>query len=142
MVFFAKPGRFLKGRSRTMVDPEPDVPKAGSKAPTPDGEMKALRSRLDALKNERENESARGGLLGQPSSKRSDNGAFAKAMRASSELAAGVIVGGGLGYLLDKQFGTLPIFLIIFLMVGMAAGFLNLYKLGMRRTDGTDGPKT
>jgi ATP synthase protein I len=125
-----------------MVDPEPDAPKAGSKALPPGGEIEALRSRLDALKSEREGESTRGGLLGQPSSKGSDNGAFAKAMRASSELAAGVIVGGGLGYLLDRQFGTLPIFLIIFLMVGMAAGFLNLYKLGMRRTNGTDEPKT
>lgn len=61
-------------------------------------------------------------------------------MRASSELAAGVIVGGGIGYLLDRQFGTMPIFLLIFLMVGMAAGFLNLYKLGMRRPGGPDEP--
>lgn len=125
-----------------MADPEPDVPKPGSKAPSPGGEMESLRSRLDALKAQREGEGARGGLFGRPSSKGSDNGAFAKAMRASSELAAGVIVGGGIGYLLDRQFGTLPIFLIIFLMVGMAAGFLNLYKLGMRRTDGADGPRT
>ncbi|MCZ8182309.1 MAG: AtpZ/AtpI family protein [Beijerinckiaceae bacterium] len=125
-----------------MADPEPDVPKPGPKASSPGGEMESLRSRLDALKAQREGESARGGLFGGSSSKGTDNGAFAKAMRATSELAAGVIVGGGIGYLLDRQLGTLPIFLIIFLMVGMAAGFLNLYKLGMRRTDGTDGPRT
>lgn len=125
-----------------MSDPGPEVPKQGLKANPPGGEMDQLRSRLDALKAQREDESSRGGLMGRSSSSQSDQGAFAKAMRASSELAAGVIVGGGIGYLLDQQFGTLPIFLIIFLMVGMGAGFLNLYKLGMRRTGGPDEPKT
>ncbi len=121
-----------------MSDPGPEAPKTGSKASEASGEMESLRSRLDALKAQREGESQSGGILGARSSSQADKGAFAKAMRASSELAAGVIVGGGIGYLLDQQLGTLPIFLIIFLMVGMAAGFLNLYKLGMRRTGGND----
>ena len=38
------------------------------------------------------------------------------------ELATGILVGVGIGYGLDVLFGTLPVFLAIFSMVGFAAG--------------------
>jgi len=48
--------------------------------------------------------------------------------RIATELVSGVLVGAGLGYFLDKLVGTAPILLIIFLILGGAAGFLNVYR--------------
>ena len=44
------------------------------------------------------------------------------AYRMVIELATGILLGVGLGYGLDALFGTLPVFLAIFAMVGFAAG--------------------
>ncbi|MBT0959295.1 AtpZ/AtpI family protein [Alphaproteobacteria bacterium KMM 3653] len=38
------------------------------------------------------------------------------------ELVAGLAIGFGIGYGLDSLFGTLPIFLVLFTMLGLAAG--------------------
>jgi len=48
--------------------------------------------------------------------------------RIATELVSGVLVGAGLGYLLDKLCNTGPLQLIIFLILGGAAGFLNVYR--------------
>jgi ATP synthase protein I len=42
-------------------------------------------------------------------------------------LVSGVVVGVGIGYLLDKYFGTSPYLTIIFFFFGLAAGFKNMY---------------
>ena len=44
------------------------------------------------------------------------------AWRMVIELATGIMVGTGIGYGLDRLFGTLPIFLVIFSLLGFAAG--------------------
>ncbi len=49
-------------------------------------------------------------------------------MRIGVELVAAVVVGGVLGYLLDGWLGTRPLFMVIFLLIGMAAGFLTVYR--------------
>ncbi|MEM9048266.1 MAG: AtpZ/AtpI family protein [Pseudomonadota bacterium] len=38
------------------------------------------------------------------------------------DLVAGVGIGFGMGYWLDTQFGSMPLFLILFVMLGLAAG--------------------
>ena len=48
--------------------------------------------------------------------------------RVGTELLAGVLVGAGIGYLLDEYFSMRPLFLIVFLFLGGAAGFLNVYR--------------
>lgn len=50
------------------------------------------------------------------------------AMRVISELAAGLAVGGVLGYLLDYGLDTLPLFSILCFFLGAAAGFRNIYR--------------
>ncbi len=50
-------------------------------------------------------------------------------IRIAADLLAGVLVGGGIGYVLDDFFGTKPILLVIFLFFGGAAGFLNVYRM-------------
>ncbi len=51
-----------------------------------------------------------------------------RAFRMSTEFVAGVIAGGGLGWLLDRWLGTSPWGLIVFLMLGFAAGVYNMMR--------------
>ncbi len=53
---------------------------------------------------------------------------YAKGFRLSSELVAGVAVGAGLGWLADRWLGIAPWGLIIFLLLGFAAGVLNVMR--------------
>lgn len=46
----------------------------------------------------------------------------------SAELLAGVLVGAGIGYLIDAFFNTAPWFLAIFTILGGAAGILSIYR--------------
>jgi ATP synthase protein I len=38
------------------------------------------------------------------------------------ELVAGLMIGFGIGYGLDTLFGTMPVFLVLFILAGFAAG--------------------
>jgi ATP synthase protein I len=51
-----------------------------------------------------------------------------KAMRLSSEFIAGVIAGAGLGWLVDRMLGTSPWGMIILMMLGFAAGLMNVLR--------------
>ncbi len=51
------------------------------------------------------------------------------AMRIGTELAAGLAVGIGIGYGLDLWFGTKPWLVIVFFILGAAAGFVNVYRV-------------
>jgi ATP synthase protein I len=48
------------------------------------------------------------------------------AFRFSTEMVAALIVGGGIGYGIDRFAGTKPIFLIVFFVLGAAAGIRNV----------------
>ena len=52
------------------------------------------------------------------------------AYRMVIELATGILVGVGIGYGLDVLFGTLPILLAIFSLVGFAAGVRTMLGTG------------
>ncbi|MBF0531165.1 MAG: AtpZ/AtpI family protein [Deltaproteobacteria bacterium] len=57
--------------------------------------------------------------------------AYASTMGISVVLAT--IIGFFIGYyLLDQWLGTKPLFTIIFLLVGIVAGFRNMYVIGMK----------
>lgn len=58
----------------------------------------------------------------------SDPTALGRAMRASTEFIAGVLAGGGVGWAIDKGLGTSPWGLIVFLMLGFAAGVFNVLR--------------
>ncbi|MCC0015943.1 MAG: AtpZ/AtpI family protein [Rhodobiaceae bacterium] len=53
---------------------------------------------------------------------------YAQAMRLSSEFIAGIAVGTGLGWAIDQVFGIAPWGMIVFLMLGFAAGVLNVLR--------------
>jgi ATP synthase protein I len=53
---------------------------------------------------------------------------YARGFRLSSELVAGVVVGAGLGWLIDRVFGIAPWGFIVFLLLGFVAGVLNVMR--------------
>jgi ATP synthase protein I len=54
--------------------------------------------------------------------------AMARGFRLSSELIAGVVVGALIGWAFDRLLSTSPFGLIVFLLVGFAAGVLNVIR--------------
>jgi ATP synthase protein I len=58
----------------------------------------------------------------------SDPSAMARGFRLSAELVAGVLVGAGIGWLLDRWLGITPWGMIVFLLLGFAAGVLNVMR--------------
>src|SRR4051794_29313391 len=60
----------------------------------------------------------------------SDRGkAMGRALRISTELVGGIVVGSAIGYGLDRWLGTeKPWFFIVFFMLGAAAGMLNVIR--------------
>ncbi len=54
--------------------------------------------------------------------------------KISTEIIAALIVGVGIGLIVDNYFNTKPIGLIIFFIFGAFAGFLNVYRV-MRRIE-------
>jgi ATP synthase protein I len=57
-----------------------------------------------------------------------DPSAIARGFRLSTELVAGVLVGAFIGWLLDRWLGISPWGLIVFLLLGFAAGVLNVIR--------------
>jgi len=56
-------------------------------------------------------------------------GAGAILARVATELVAGVIVGAFIGWVLDRWFGTSPLFLVLLFFLGAAAGMLNVWRM-------------
>ena len=54
--------------------------------------------------------------------------------KISTEIIASLVVGVGIGLIVDKYLNTKPFGLIIFFIFGAIAGFLNVYRV-MRRIE-------
>ncbi|MBI4665036.1 MAG: AtpZ/AtpI family protein [Nitrospinae bacterium] len=52
------------------------------------------------------------------------------------QLAVSILIGLGIGLALDRWLGTKPWFMLLFLIFGVAAGFLNVYRTAMK--EGSD----
>ena len=96
----------------------------GDRTEPPDNEA-ALSARLKRL-GERLDQTSRPSET--VSRQTRDTSAFARGFRQSSEMVGGVLVGAGLGWLLDRWLGTSPWGLIVFLLLGFAAGILNVMR--------------
>lgn len=96
--------------------PEPDDEAALS------ARLRSLRERLGQVQANRERRTEPGARSAV------DASAMARGLRLSAELVAGVLVGGGLGWLLDRWLGTSPLGLILLLMLGFAGGVLNVLR--------------
>lgn len=70
-----------------------------------------------------------------------------RALRVSTELIGGIVVGAGIGwwldtYLMPTAFGvrTWPLMFIVFFLFGSAAGILNVVRSGMKIKTGPSDP--
>ena len=91
----------------------------------------ALRARLDRLSGELKGRAA---PPPSPEPKREVKpdgvgSAMSLGLRAGSEFVSAVIVGLGIGWALDRALGTNPAFLIVFFLIGVAAGVWNVIWL-------------
>ncbi len=98
-----------------------------------------LGARLDAVR-QRERDEAR-----QNPKLPLETGAYGAAWRLSMEMVAGLVGGGGFGWLLDYWLGTKPWFMIVFFVLGAVAGMNSAIRAARQmnaaaeRDDG--GPK-
>ena len=59
---------------------------------------------------------------------KNNSSAFGLAMRITTDLMSGIIIGGIMGWSFDKLFGTEPWLLIIFFVFGVCAGITNVIR--------------
>ena len=83
-----------------------------------------LASRIALAKRERELEDKR--ASGDASA---DTTGMARGLRIGSEFVAAILVGTGIGYLIDLGLGTSPWGMLILFMVGFAAGIRNVIRV-------------
>jgi ATP synthase protein I len=73
----------------------------------------------------------------------SDPSALARGFRLSAEFVAGVLIGTAIGWLIDRFVGTTPWGMIVFLLLGFAAGVLNVMRAaGIVPSNRLDPPGT
>ncbi len=70
-----------------------------------------------------------------------DPSAIARGFRLSTELVAAVVVGAALGWLVDRWLGISPWGMIVFLLLGFAAGVLNVMRAAGVAPSGPLDPK-
>ncbi len=64
---------------------------------------------------------------------------FLRAASVGLNLVFSTFIGLGIGYFLDKKvFGTSPWFTLIFLVLGIIAGFRELWRFANREDNGSD----
>ena len=98
----------------------------GDRREPPDDEA-ALSARLQRLGERLESASRPSENVSGPRQP-ADVSAFARGFRLSTELVAGVVVGALIGWLIDRWLGISPWGLIVFLLLGFAAGVLNVMR--------------
>jgi ATP synthase protein I len=95
---------------------------------TPPSDEAALSARLKRLGERLGKHPGRPVDESPGASSAADPSAMARGFRLSTELVAGVLVGAALGWLLDRWLGISPWGLIVFLLLGFAAGVLNVMR--------------
>ncbi|MBI1746473.1 MAG: AtpZ/AtpI family protein [Acidobacteria bacterium] len=60
--------------------------------------------------------------------KKSDIKALADLMVIGIMFVAGIAIGLGIGHFVDRWFGTGPWGTLVFILMGIAAGFINLFR--------------
>ncbi len=104
-------------------EPEAKVAKPSAAATSP-AEEAALAARLERL-----GESLEARRTAEEAEKsRGRSSGFGRATKIASEFVAGVIVGGGIGWAIDRGLGTAPWGMILFVLLGFAAGVLNVLR--------------
>src|SRR5215217_6379159 len=88
------------------------------------GVTRDLASRIASAKRERDIEDNRASRDASP-----EMSGMARGMRIGTEFIAAILVGTGIGYLIDLGLGTSPWGLLIMFLVGVAAGIKNITRV-------------
>jgi ATP synthase protein I len=91
-------------------------------------EEAALSARLESLGERLAQQKGPDRQAEAQSGSKSDPSALARGFRLSTELVAGVLVGAFIGWALDKWLGISPWGMIVFLLLGFAAGVVNVMR--------------
>lgn len=98
------------------------------------GDGGSFEDRLRAARTKRGLEPLAGGKGNEPD--RLSASAWGVGLRVGVELVSALMLGVGIGWVLDLWLGTRPVFLAIFVLLGGAAGMLNVWRLYAPRRDG------
>jgi ATP synthase protein I len=96
-----------------------------------DSETEAIKRRLHDLEGRVRDARERHGTGAKEPEAR--GAAMGQAVKLSTEMIAGVAVGGFIGWWLDRVFGTAPLLMVLFLLLGGAAGIINVVRSAQRR---------
>jgi len=96
--------------------------------------LKRLGARLSQIKAGRPRESNPG------AGATADTSGYARGFRLSTELVGAVLFGAALGWVLDRWLGISPWGMIVFLLLGFAAGVLNVMRAAGVDSSGPTGP--
>ena len=88
-----------------------------------EAKLKELKDRIETAKSSN-----------TPNTKKNKESGAGFGFKISTEIIAALVVGVGIGLIVDKYLGTKPFGLIIFFIFGALAGFLNVYRV-MRRIE-------
>lgn len=103
------------------------------------GRLRGLGSALDKVRAERRAEARASEVPDRTSS----SAGLTLAFRLGSEFVAGVLVGAGLGWLIDRLLGSSPWGMIVFMLLGFGAGIANMMRAageGGRKPPPKGGP--
>ena len=82
--------------------------------------LKEISARLKIAKGKVNNSSIK--------NKKTNSSNLGSAFKISTEFVAAVVVGSIIGFILDNLFGTKPWLIIIFFIIGVIAGMLNVIR--------------
>ncbi|WP_425106791.1 AtpZ/AtpI family protein [Ancylobacter sp.] len=88
------------------------------------GRLRGLGSALDKVQAERQAEEKASAGADRTSS----SAGMALAFRLGAEFVAGVLVGAGLGWAIDRFLGVAPWGMIVFILLGFGAGIVNMMR--------------
>lgn len=119
-----------------MAKSDKDPDKHGLSTSTEPSGTSDLASRIAKARKGREN-----GVT--PNQGQQSMSTLAMGLRLGTEFAAAILVGTGIGYVIDQVAGTRPWAMLIMFMLGFAAGILNVTRvvagMGTRSSDNDEG---
>lgn len=98
-----------------------------------------LKSLGDRLGDVAASEARTGSAAGPSPGPAADPSALARGIRLSTEFVVGVLLGAGLGWLVDRWLGTSPWGLIVLLLLGFVAGVFNMVRAASVAPGGVAG---
>ncbi len=102
-------------------------------AKTPEDEEREMRARLDTLKGRLERRAAekrqRAAAAASPSGGGFGGPGVTLGLQAGGEFVAAIILGGAIGWGLDRLLGSKPWLLIAFFLLGTVAGVKNVIRV-------------